>query len=56
MGKVQELIQEGYIRRVRLIHREEGIPPTLDIPAAAIIVLAVPVMAALAGIAILITE
>ena len=57
--KVKELIRQGNVRRVRLIHEEKvliDIPLTVGAPAAAIAVLAVPVLAAVAAIAALVTE
>jgi len=59
VGKVKELIREGNIRRVRLIHEGKtliDIPLTLGVPAAAVTVLAAPVLAAIAAIAVLVTE
>jgi hypothetical protein len=57
--KVKQIIHEGNIRRVRLLH--EGrvvleIPLSVGAPAAAIGILAVPVLAALAAFATLVTE
>ena len=57
--KVKQLIHEGNIRRVRLLH--EGrvvleIPLTLGAPAAVIGILAAPVLAAVAAFAALVTE
>ena len=57
--KVKQLIREGNIRRVRLLH--EGrvvleIPLSIGAPAAAIGILAPPVLAALAAFAALVTE
>ena len=57
--KVKQLIHEGNIRRVRLLH--EGrvvleIPLTIGAPAAAIGITAAPVLAALAAFAALVTE
>jgi hypothetical protein len=57
--KVKQLIHEGNIRKVRLLH--EGrivieIPLTIGAPAAAIGILAVPVLAALGAFAALVTE
>lgn len=57
--KVKELIRQGNIRRVRLIHNEKpllDIPLTVGAPAAAATVLALPVLAALAALAALLTE
>jgi len=57
--KIKQLIHEGNIRRVRLLH--EGrvvleIPLTIGAPAAAIGILAAPVLAALVAFAALVTE
>ena len=57
--KIKQLIHEGNIRRVRLLH--EGrvvleIPLSIGAPAAAIGILAVPVLAAVAAFAALVTE
>ena len=57
--KVKQLLHEGNIRRVRLLH--EGrvvleIPLTIGAPAAAIGIIAAPVLAAIAAFATLVTE
>ena len=57
--KVKELIRQGNVRRVRLIHDERAlidIPLTVGVPAAAVAVLAAPVLAAIVAIASLVTE
>ncbi|MFC2032128.1 DUF4342 domain-containing protein [Chloroflexota bacterium] len=57
--KVKELIRQGNVRRVRLIREEKAlidIPLTVGAPAAAVAVLAAPVLAAVAAIAGLVTE
>jgi len=59
VDKVKQLIHEGNIRKVRLLH--EGrivleIPLSIGAPAAAIAILAAPVLAALGAFAALITE
>ena len=57
--KVKKLIHEGNIRRVRLIHEGRpliDIPLTVGVPAAAVTVLAAPVLAAVAAIAALVSE
>ncbi len=57
--KVKQLIREGNIRKVRLIHKERTIfeiPLTIGAPAAAIGILAAPVLAALGAFAALVTE
>ena len=59
VDKVKQLIHEGNVRRVRLLH--EGrvvleIPLTIGAPAAAIGILTAPLLAALAAFAALVTE
>ena len=57
--KIKQLIREGNVRKVRLIHKEKTlfeIPLTLGAPAAAAVVLMVPVLAALGAFAALVTE
>lgn len=59
VDKVKQLIHEGNIRRVRLLH--EGrvvleIPLSIGAPVAAIGILAAPVLAAVAAFAALVTE
>ena len=57
--KVKQLIKEGNIRRVRLLHGERvvlEIPLTIGAPAAAMGILMAPVLAALAAFAALVTE
>ena len=57
--KVKELIRQGNVRRVRLIHEEKvliDIPLTVGAPAAVVAVLAAPVLAAVAAVAGLVTE
>lgn len=57
--KVKELVRQGNIRRVRLIHEEKtliDIPLSVGAPAAAVVVLAAPLLAALAAIAVLVKE
>ena len=57
--KIKELIHEGNIRRVRLIHKGRpliDIPLTVGVGVAAVTALAAPVLAALGAIAALITE
>ncbi len=57
--KVKELVHQGNIRRVRLIHKEKplvDIPLSIGAPAAAVVVLAAPLLAALAAIAALVKE
>ena len=59
VDKVKQLISEGNIRRVRLIHDGRpliDIPLTVGVPVAVVTVLAVPVLAALGAIAALVTE
>ncbi|MBN2186321.1 MAG: DUF4342 domain-containing protein [Dehalococcoidia bacterium] len=57
--KVKQLIHQGNIRRVRLLHKGHpliDIPLTVGVPVAAAAVLAAPVLAALGAIAALVTE
>ncbi len=57
--KVKQLIREGNVRRVRLVHGERTlleIPLTIGAPAVAVGILAAPVLAALAAFAALVTE
>ena len=57
--KVKELMHQGNIRRVRLLHKGRpliDIPLTVGVPAAAAAVLAAPVLAALGAIAARVTE
>ena len=57
--KVKELIHQGNIRRVRILHKGRAlidIPLTVGVPVAAAAVLAAPVLAALGAIAALVTE
>ena len=59
VDKVKELIRQGNIRRVRLLHKGRvliDIPLTVGAPVAAATVLAAPVLAALGAIAALVTE
>ena len=59
VGKIKELIQQGNIRRVRILHKGRAlvdIPLTVGVPVAAATVLAAPVLAALGAIAALVTE
>jgi len=57
--KVKQLMHEGNIRRVRLLHEERvvlEIPLSIGAPAAVIGILAAPVLAAIAAFAALVTE
>ena len=57
--KVKQLIHEGNIRRVRVIHEGRTvleIPLSLGAPAAAITIMAAPLLAALGAFAALVTE
>jgi len=59
VDKVKELIHQGNIRRVRLLHKGRAlidVPLTVGVPAAAATVLAAPVLAAIGAIAALVTE
>ncbi len=57
--KVKQLIHEGNIRRVRIIHKGKTvfeIPLSIGAPAAAAFVLMAPLLAALGAFAALVTE
>jgi len=57
--KIKELVHQGNIRRVRLIHKGRpliDIPLTVGVGVAAVTALAAPVLAALGAIAALVTE
>ena len=57
--KVKQLIREGNVRKVRLLHEGRTlieIPLTIGAPAVAIGILAAPVLAAIGAIAALVTE
>jgi len=57
--KVKQLIHEGNIRRVRLIHEGRTIieiPLSIGAPAAAVGILAAPLLAAIGAFAALVTE
>ncbi len=57
--KVKQLIHEGNIRKVRLLHEERTlleIPLTIGAPVVAVGIIAVPVLAALGAFAALVTE
>jgi hypothetical protein len=57
--KVKQLIREGNIRKVRLLHEGRTlieIPLTIGAPAVAIGILAAPVLAAIGALAALVTE
>ncbi len=57
--KVKELVHQGNIRRVRLVYEEKAlidIPLSVGAPAAAVVVLVAPLLAALVAIAALVKE
>ena len=59
VDKVKQLIHEGNIRRVRVIHKGNTIleiPLTVGASAAAVVALAAPLLAALGAFAALVTE
>jgi len=59
VGNVKELIHEGNIRRVRLLHDEKTIfeiPLSVGAPVAAVGILAMPLLAAIGAFAALVTE
>ena len=59
LDKVRQLVYAGNIRRVRVLHGERAIldlPLTVGAPAAAIIIVVTPLLAALSVITALLTE
>ena len=59
VDKVKQLIHEGNIRRVRVLHEGRTvleIPLTIGAPAAAIGIMVAPILAALGAFAALVTE
>ena len=57
--KIKQLIHEGNIRRVRLLHEDRTvieIPLSIGAPAAALGIMAAPVLAAIGAFAALVTE
>jgi hypothetical protein len=57
--KVKQIIHEGNVRRVRILHQGRvvlEIPLTIGAPAAAIAIMTAPVLAALGAFAALVTE
>jgi hypothetical protein len=59
VAKIKQLIHEGNIRRVRVIHEGKTvleIPLSVGAPAAAIGIMVAPVLAALGAFAALVTE
>jgi hypothetical protein len=59
VDKVKQLVHEGNIRRVRVIHKGNTIleiPLSVGAPAAVVVALAAPVLAALGAFAALVTE
>ncbi len=57
--KVKQLIHEGNIRRVRLLHEDRvviEIPLSIGAPVAALGILAAPILAAIGAFAALVTE
>lgn len=59
VAKVKQLIHEGNIRRVRVIHEGRTvleIPLSVGAPAAAVTILIAPLLAALGAFAALVTE
>jgi hypothetical protein len=59
VGKIKQLIHEGNIRNVRLIHKDRTIfeiPLSVGAPVAALGIIAAPVLAAVSAFAALVTE
>lgn len=59
LEKIKQIIREGNVRRVRLIHKDRTIfeiPLSVGAPVAAVGILAAPVLAAIGAFAALVTE
>ena len=59
LAKIKQLIKEGNVRRVRLIHDDRtifDIPLTVGAPVAAVGIIAAPLLAAIGAFAALVTE
>ena len=59
LEKIKELVREGNVRRIRLIHEDKAlidIPLTVGASAVVITVLALPVLAAIGAFAALLTN
>jgi hypothetical protein len=59
VGKVKQLLREGNVRKVRLIHQGKTlleIPLSVGAPVVAVGILAAPVMAAVGAVAAMLTE
>ncbi len=59
VDKVKQVIHEGNVRKVRLIHKERTIfeiPLSVGAPAAAVGIVAAPVLAAIGAFAALVSE
>ena len=59
VDKVKQLIHEGNVRKVRLLHKDRTlleIPLSMGVPAAAAVILTAPVLATLGAFAALVTE
>ncbi len=57
--KIKQLIHEGNIRKVRILHNSKTVielPLSIGAPATAVVILAAPVLAALGAFAALVTE
>jgi hypothetical protein len=59
VDKVKQLIHEGNIRRIRLIHKDSTlfeIPLSVGLPAVALGIVIAPILAAVAAVAAIVTE
>ena len=59
VDKIKQLIHEGNIRRIRLIHKDHTlfeVPLSLGVPAVALGIILAPILAAVAAVAALVTE
>ncbi|UCG55516.1 MAG: DUF4342 domain-containing protein [Dehalococcoidia bacterium] len=59
VSRVKQLVREGNVRRVRVIHKRKtllDIPLSIGAPAAAVGIITTPLLAAVAAIAAMVTE
>ncbi|MFC2035808.1 DUF4342 domain-containing protein [Chloroflexota bacterium] len=59
VDKIKQLIHEGNIRKIRLLHEGQTVlelPLSIGAPATAMVILAAPLLAALGAFAALVTE
>ncbi len=59
VSRVKQLVREGNVRRIRVIHKRKtllDIPLSIGVPAAALGIVTIPLLAAVAAIAAMVTE